>query len=90
MKSIRMKLITYFLVVILCVCLITGVVVTATTKSVLKNNIELTSSQTVTETLKGFQTYLRTMLKAKPTTKLNRYVGTNFFLIIIRLKISVP
>ena len=54
MKSIRMKLITYFLVVILCVCLITGVVVTATTKSVLKNNIELTSSQTVTETLKGF------------------------------------
>lgn len=61
MKSIRMKLITYFLVVILCVCLITGVVVTATTKSVLKNNIELTSSQTVTETLKGFQTYLRTM-----------------------------
>ena len=61
MKSIRMKLITYFLVVILCVCLITGVIVTATTKSVLKNNIELTSSQTVTETLKGFQTYLRTM-----------------------------
>lgn len=61
MKSIRMKLITYFLVVILCVCLITGVVVTATTKRVLKSNIELTSSQTVTETLKGFQTYLRTM-----------------------------
>ena len=56
-----MKLITYFLVVILCVCLITGIVVTATTKRVLKSNIELTSSQTVTETLKGFQTYLRTM-----------------------------
>lgn len=61
MKSIRTKLITYFLVVILCVCIITGVVVTATTKRVLKSNIELTSSQTVTETLKGFQTYLRTM-----------------------------
>ena len=61
MKSIRIKLITYFLVVILCVCLITGIVVTATTKRVLKSNIELTSSQTVTETLKGFQTYLRTM-----------------------------
>lgn len=61
MKSIRIKLITYFLVVILCVCIITGVVVTATTKRVLKDNIELTSSQTVTETLKGFQTYLRTM-----------------------------
>ena len=32
----------------------------------------------------------RSMLKAKPTTKLNRYIGTNFFLIIIRLKIRVP
>lgn len=61
MKSIRTKLITYFLVVILCVCIITGVVVTGTTRRVLKDNIELTSSQTITETLKGFQTYLRTM-----------------------------
>ena len=61
MKSIRTKLITYFLVVILCVCIITGVVVTETTRRVLKDNIELTSSQTITETLKGFQTYLRTM-----------------------------
>lgn len=61
MKSIRTKLIAYFLVVILCVSLMTGVLVTVTTKNVLKDNIELTSSQTVTETLKGFQTYMRTM-----------------------------
>ncbi len=61
MRSIRTKLIAYFLVVILCVSLMTGVLVTVTTKNVLKDNIELTSSQTVTETLKGFQTYMRTM-----------------------------
>lgn len=61
MRSIRTKLIAYFLVVILCVSLVTGILVTVTTKNVLKDNIELTSSQTVTETLKGFQTYMRTM-----------------------------
>ena len=60
-RSIRTKLIAYFLVVILCVSLMTGVLVTVTTKNVLKDNIELTSSQTVTETLKGFQTYMRPM-----------------------------
>lgn len=61
MRSIRTKLIAYFLVVILCVSLVTGILVTVTTKNVLKDNIELTSSQTVTETLKGFQTYMRNM-----------------------------
>ena len=61
MKSIRTRLIAYFLVVILCVSLVTGILVTITTRRVLKSNIELTSSQTVTETLKGFQTYMRTM-----------------------------
>ncbi len=61
MKSIRIKLIAYFLIVILCVSLTTGILVTITTKNVLKDNIELTSAQTVTETLKGFQTYMRTM-----------------------------
>ncbi len=61
MKSIRTKLIAYFLVVILCVSLTTGILVTVTTKKVLKDNIELTSAQTVTETLKGFQTYMKTM-----------------------------
>ena len=61
MRSIRTKLIAYFLIVILCVSLTTGILVTITTKNVLKDNIELTSAQTVTETLKGFQTYMRTM-----------------------------
>ena len=61
MRSIRTKLIAYFLMVILCVSLVTGMLVTLTTKKVLKDNIELTSSQTVTETLKGFQTYMRNM-----------------------------
>jgi len=60
-RSIRTKLIAYFLIVILCVSLTTGILVTITTKNVLKDNIELTSAQTVTETLKGFQTYMRTM-----------------------------
>lgn len=61
MRSIRTKLIADFLIVILCVSLTTGILVTITTKNVLKDNIELTSAQTVTETLKGFQTYMRTM-----------------------------
>lgn len=61
MKSIRTRLIAYFLGVILCVSLATGALVISTTRRVLKNNIEMTSSQTVQETLKGFQTYLRTM-----------------------------
>ena len=52
MRSIRTKLIAYFLIVILCVSLTTGILVTITTKNVLKDNIELTSAQTVTETLK--------------------------------------
>jgi len=60
-RSIRTKLIADFLIVILCVSLTTGILVTITTKNVLKDNIELTSAQTVTETLKGFQTYMRTM-----------------------------
>ena len=61
MRSIRTKLIAYFLIVILCVSVTTGTLVTVTTKNVLKDNIKLTSAQTVTETLKGFQTYMRTM-----------------------------
>lgn len=61
MKSIRTKLLAYFLVVIVAITLICGVLVTDATNRVLKDNIELTSSQTVNETLKGFQTYLRTM-----------------------------
>lgn len=61
MKSIRNKLIAYFVLVILCVSLICGVMVNLDTNSILKDNMKLTSSQTVQETLKGFQTYLRTI-----------------------------
>lgn len=70
MRSIRTKLVAYFLVVILCVSLITGALVTMITRRVLKSNIELTSSQTVTETLKGFQTYMRTL--AQPVDLVTR------------------
>ena len=37
MRSIRTKLIAYFLIVILCVSLTTGILVTITTKNVLKD-----------------------------------------------------
>ncbi len=61
MNSIRNKLIAYFVLVILCVALICGIMVNLDTNSILEDNMKLTSSQTVQETLKGFQTYLRTI-----------------------------
>lgn len=70
MKSIRAKLIAYFLVVIFCVVLVCGNLVALQTNRVLRDNIELTSAQTVQETLKGFQTYLRTM--SQPVDLLTR------------------
>lgn len=70
MKSIRTKLIAYFLVVIFCVVLVCGNLVALQTNRVLRDNIELTSAQTVQETLKGFQTYLRTM--SQPVDLLTR------------------
>lgn len=70
MKSIRAKLIAYFLIVILCMVLVCGNIVAVRTGNAFRDNIELTSAQTVQETLKGFQTFLRTM--SQPVDLLTR------------------
>lgn len=59
--SIRSKLIGYFLVVILVSTLLCGLLVNSKVTQMLDDNMKLTSEQTLTETLKNFQTYLKSL-----------------------------
>lgn len=59
--TIRSKLIVYFLVVIIISMTLSAVLVNSSVTSVLENNMKLTSQQTLEETLKGFQIYLKTL-----------------------------
>lgn len=59
--TIKTKLIAYFLIVIIISMSLSAVLVNARVTSILDNNMKLTSQQTLAETLKGFQTYLKTL-----------------------------
>ena len=59
--TIKVKLIAYFLVVIIISMTINAVLVNTSVTTMLENNMKLTSQQTLDETLKGFQTYMKTL-----------------------------
>lgn len=59
--SIRSKLIGYFMAVILVATLLCGLLVNSKVADMLEANMKLTSEQTLTETLKNFQTYLKSL-----------------------------
>ncbi len=59
--TIKTKLIIYFLAVILISMTLSALLVNSSATSVLDENMQLTSKQTISETLKGFQTYLKTL-----------------------------
>lgn len=59
--SIRSKLIGYFMAVILVATLLCGLLVNSKVTDMLEANMKLTSEQTLTETLKNFQTYLKSL-----------------------------
>lgn len=59
--SIRTKLIAYFLCAITASMIISGVLVNMQVSSMLKDNMKLTSKQTVTESLGEFQMYLKAL-----------------------------
>lgn len=59
--TIKTKLIIYFLAVIIISMTLSALLVNSSATSVLDENMQLTSRQTISETLKGFQTYLKTL-----------------------------
>ncbi|WP_442871534.1 methyl-accepting chemotaxis protein [Anaerosporobacter sp.] len=59
--TIKTKLIVYFWLAILISMTLSAVLVNTSVTSVLENNMKLTSQQTLEETLKGFQVYLKTL-----------------------------
>lgn len=70
LRGIRVKLIAYFVLAIAVTVLISAFLSSKNTSSILISNIKLTSSQTLQETLKGFQTYLKTL--SEPVDLLTR------------------
>lgn len=59
--SIRVKLVAYFLLVILISMTLSAVLVDNRVTTILDDNMKLTSQQTLDEALDGFQTYLNTL-----------------------------
>lgn len=70
LRGIRVKLIAYFVLAIAVTVIICAFLTSQNTSSILISNIKLTSSQTLQETLKGFQTYLKTL--SEPVDLLTR------------------
>lgn len=59
--SIRVKLVAYFLLVIIISMTLSAVLVDNRVTTILDDNMKLTSQQTLDEALDGFQTYLNTL-----------------------------
>lgn len=70
LRGIRVKLIAYFVLAIAVTVVISAFLSLKNTSNILISNIRLTSSQTLQETLKGFQTYLKTL--SEPVDLLTR------------------
>jgi len=70
LRGIRVKLIVYFILAIAVTVFICALLTSENTNNILISNIRLTSSQTLQETLKGFQTYLKTL--SEPVDLLTR------------------
>lgn len=70
LRGIRVKLIVYFVLAIAVTVVICAFLTSKNTSDILISNIRLTSSQTLQETLKGFQTYLKTL--SEPVDLLTR------------------
>ena len=70
LRGIRVKLIVYFVFAIAVTVVICAFLTSKNTNNILISNIRLTSSQTLQETLKGFQTYLKTL--SEPVDLLTR------------------
>ena len=70
LRGIRVKLIIYFIFAIAVTVIICAFLTLKNTSSILISNIRLTSSQTLQETLKGFQIYLKTL--SEPVDLLTR------------------
>lgn len=70
LRGIRVKLIAYFVLAIAVTVCICTFLTAENTNNILISNIRLTSSQTLQETLKGFQTYLKTL--SEPVDLLTR------------------
>ena len=60
-KGLLFKILAGFLATLIVVISITATTVTYNSKKILKNNATITSSQTLNETLKEFQTYLKSL-----------------------------
>ncbi len=70
LRGIRVKLIAYFVFAIAVTVVICAFLTSRNTNNILISNIRLTSSQTLQETLKGFQIYLKTL--SEPVDLLTR------------------
>ena len=70
LRGIRVKLIFDFVFAIAVTVAICAFLILKNTNSILMSNIRLTSSQTLQETLKGFQIYLKTL--SEPVDLLTR------------------
>ena len=60
-RGLLLKILAGFLATLIIVIGITATTVTYNSKKILKNNATITSSQTLNETLKQFQTYLKSL-----------------------------